>query len=89
MNMEMTLDPLIRDFVEWVAKEPRPYTEALEAWRTSCPSLTVWEDAMERGLIERCAVLGEGTFLVATWRGLRFLAGERRAPERSRHGEAV
>ena len=29
------LDPLIRDLVEWVAKEPRPYGDVLEAWRTS------------------------------------------------------
>ena len=51
-----TLDPLISDFVEWVAREPRPYREVLDAWRTSCPRLTVWEDAGERGFVERVRV---------------------------------
>ena len=43
--MKDVLDPPIRDLVEWVAKEPRPYSEVMAAWRTSCPRLTVWEDA--------------------------------------------
>jgi hypothetical protein len=45
--------PLIVDFLEWLAKAPRPYSEVMEAWRTSCPRLTVWEDALEGGLVER------------------------------------
>ena len=72
-NMTTTLDPLIRDFVEWIAKEPRRSADALEVWRTSCPRLTVWEDATERGLVERTLIAGEGCFIVATERGLDFL----------------
>ncbi|MDX2205522.1 MAG: hypothetical protein NW223_22420 [Hyphomicrobiaceae bacterium] len=45
------LDPLIRDLVSWVACEPRPYAEVMEAWRTSCPRLAVWEDAVDRGYV--------------------------------------
>src|SRR5262249_44982149 len=48
-HMSDRLDPLVLDLVEWVAKEPRPYAQVLEAWRTSCPRLTVWEDASDRG----------------------------------------
>ncbi|MCH9671216.1 MAG: hypothetical protein K0U93_07180 [Gammaproteobacteria bacterium] len=44
---------LVLDLVEWVAKSPRPYREVMDAWRTSCPRLTVWEDAVERGLVVR------------------------------------
>ncbi len=44
-------EPLILDLVEWVAAAPRPYAEVLDAWRTSCPRLTVWEDALDRGLV--------------------------------------
>lgn len=44
-------EPLIRDLVAWVAAAPRPYAEVMESWRTSCPRLTVWEDAVERGLL--------------------------------------
>ena len=47
------LDPPILDLVEWVAREPRAYTELIDAWRTSCPRLTVWEDAVDRGLVSR------------------------------------
>lgn len=46
-------EPLILDLVEWVAAKARPYAEVMDAWRTSCPRLPVWEDAVERGLIER------------------------------------
>ena len=46
-------EPLILDLVEWVAAKPRRYTEVMEAWRTSCPRLPVWEDAVDRGLVER------------------------------------
>lgn len=63
------LDPLVRDLVEWVAREPRSYAEVLEAWRTSCPRLTVWEDAVDRGLVER----SPGRSVVVTERGRRFL----------------
>ena len=34
-------DPLVLDLVEWIAREPRPYSEVIESWRTSCPRLTI------------------------------------------------
>jgi hypothetical protein len=68
------LDALVRDLVAFVAREPRTYRETLEAWRTSCPRLTVWEDAIERGLVERRTIPGEGEMVAATAAGLRFLA---------------
>ena len=51
--MTDTLAPLILDFLEWLAPAPRPYAEVVEAWRTSCPRLTVWEDAVDQGLVAR------------------------------------
>jgi hypothetical protein len=51
--MSDVLDPLVRDLVEWVAKAPRTHAEVIDAWRTSCPRLTVWEDAVDRGLLMR------------------------------------
>ena len=47
------LDVLILDLLEWIGPEPREYAEVLEAWRTSCPRLPVWEDANDRGLVAR------------------------------------
>jgi hypothetical protein len=29
----------------WLAERPRTYGETMEAWRTSCPRLSIWEDA--------------------------------------------
>ncbi len=71
--MAEVLDPLVRDLVEWVDKEPRSYAEVLEAWRTSCPRLTVWEDASDRGFVERRSVAGQGVIVVATEAGRAFL----------------
>jgi hypothetical protein len=47
------LDPLILDLLEWIARERRSYADVIEAWRTSCPRLTVWEDAVDRGFAVR------------------------------------
>jgi hypothetical protein len=43
---------LIRDLLTWIAARPRTYHETLQTWRTSCPRLPVWEDALESGLLE-------------------------------------
>ena len=66
--METATEPLIRDLVEWIARQPRPYADVIDAWRTSCPRLTVWEDAVDRGFVERRA--GEVSVTPA---GLAFL----------------
>ena len=71
--MSTGLDPLIRDLVEWVGREPRTTAEVLEAWRTSCPRLTVWEDALERGLLERSWNEQQGQCVSVTPAGRQFL----------------
>lgn len=59
-------EPLILDLVEWVMRAPRPYPEVMAAWRTSCPRLPVWEDAVDRGLVA-CATRDDGKlWVVAT-----------------------
>ena len=72
--MSMTLEPLIADFVAWLAMEPRPYAEALEAWRTNCPRLTVWEDARERGLVATRRTAARELLLEPTQAGHALLA---------------
>jgi hypothetical protein len=67
--MSETLRPLILDLVAFVAERPRPYADVLDAWRTSCPRLTVWEDAVDGGLV----VLRDGV-VSATARGRAALA---------------
>jgi hypothetical protein len=39
-------------FLAWVAERPRSYADAMEAWRSSCPRLSIWEDAILDGLVE-------------------------------------
>jgi DNA-binding PadR family transcriptional regulator len=46
------VESLILDLLEWAARRERTYKEAMDAWRTSCPRLPVWEDASDRGLLE-------------------------------------
>ncbi len=50
---DTVVEALILDLLEWLAARERSYEEVLEAWRTSCPKLSVWEDANDRGLVTR------------------------------------
>lgn len=54
-------DGLIRQLLDWTAERPRTYGEVMEAWRSSCPALTIWEDALAERLIEVAALDGAGT----------------------------
>jgi D-3-phosphoglycerate dehydrogenase len=56
------VEALVLDLLEWVAGGERSYAEVMEAWRTSCPRLPVWEDANDRGLVAR--VLADGRAVV-------------------------
>jgi hypothetical protein len=47
-----TVENLILDLLEWLGRRERTYQETVEAWRTACPRLPVWEDATDRGLVE-------------------------------------
>ena len=48
--MQDAAHALTQQFLAWVAEAPRNYADA-EAWRRSCPHLSVWEDAIANGLI--------------------------------------
>ncbi len=71
--MVETADPLVLDFVEWIAREKRAYAEVVAAWRTSCPRLTIWEDAADRGYVARETVAGRGLFITVTEHGEKLL----------------
>ena len=71
--MADTSDPLVLDLVEWIAREPRLCSEVIEAWRTSCPRLTIWEDAVDRGYVARESVAGIGVRVKVTKDGEKFL----------------
>src|ERR1700710_1859449 len=67
------LDPLILDLLEWIGREPRSYADVIDAWRTSCPRLTVWEDAMDRGFAVREHTPGQEVMIRLTAAGRDFL----------------
>ncbi|MBB4376580.1 hypothetical protein SAMN05216573_10556 [Bradyrhizobium sp. Rc3b] len=71
--MNETADPLVLDFVEWVAREPRAYAEVIATWKTSCPRLTIWEDATERGYVARETLPGLGLVIAVTEGGEKLL----------------
>jgi hypothetical protein len=55
---DTVVEALIVELLQWLAKRERSYEEVMDAWRTSCPGLPVWEDANDRGLIMREEVNG-------------------------------
>jgi hypothetical protein len=77
--MAEPLQALVLDLVEWIAREPRSYREVMDAWRTSCPRLTIWEDAVDAGLVARAAAPDGAERIIVTQTGRDFLAASRRA----------
>jgi D-3-phosphoglycerate dehydrogenase len=56
--MTNSVENLILDLLEWVSRKERTYQETMDAWRTSCPQLPIWEDANDRGLVAMAPVNG-------------------------------
>jgi D-3-phosphoglycerate dehydrogenase / 2-oxoglutarate reductase len=71
------VDALVLDLLEWIGPSARSYDEVMEAWRTSCPRLPVWETANERGLVERCSAPGRGSLVSMSAAGSEHLRTQR------------
>ncbi len=71
--MNDPVDALILDLLESIGPRGRAYSEVLEAWKTSCPRLPVWEEANTRGYIMRSHENGMGPTAVLTSAGRAFL----------------
>jgi hypothetical protein len=84
--MSDLIDALILDLLEWIGPNGRPYREVIEAWRTSCPRLPVWEEANERGLIEHDHAPGSVAMVSLSARGVQFLAERRRVVDKAGPG---
>ena len=78
--MDTTVEALIIDLLLWVARRERTYEEVMEAWRTSCPRLPVWEDANERGLLTT-EYAGGRSVVKVTPSGFALLAQRRTPPQ--------
>jgi hypothetical protein len=75
--MSDPFDPLLLDLLEWIGPRARPYAEVLEAWRTSCPRLPVWEEANKRGLVDHIHEQGQPALAAVSSLGRSWLASQR------------
>jgi hypothetical protein len=75
--MPNPVDALILDLLEWIGPDSRPYPEVIDAWRTSCPRLPVWEEANERGFLEHRHEQGHGTYVSVSILGREYLRKHR------------
>src|SRR6266516_2525476 len=60
MNQVPTATAPTVQLLLWIAEQPRTYAETIEVWKTSCPRLAVWEDALAADLVRldrRCVLL--------------------------------
>ena len=63
-------ESLTLQLLEWIGERPRSYAELMEAWRTTCPRMAIWEDACAEGLI--ASEPGPNGVLRATAKGQHF-----------------
>jgi hypothetical protein len=71
------LDSLVLDLIEWLLHEPRPYAEVMDAWRTTCARLPIWEEAVDRGFLVSEMVARGRVLVRVTPAGRAFLQGRR------------
>ncbi|HYM01433.1 MAG TPA: hypothetical protein VET85_00725 [Stellaceae bacterium] len=65
-------------FLHWIAAGPRTYGEVKQAWRSTCPRLTPWEDAVDEGLVafgNHDGRLSDASLVKLTPRGQSMLDG--------------
>ncbi|MGB2694237.1 MAG: hypothetical protein WBD55_03515 [Dehalococcoidia bacterium] len=75
--MDLDNKALVLDLVEWIASRPRTYAEVMEAWRTSCPRLPIWEDTVDLGLVVCQRRVNSDLIVEVTPAGRAFLTAER------------
>ena len=76
--MTNPVDALILNLLEWIGPNARPYSEVIEAWRTSCPRLPVWEEANEQGFLDHRHEPGRGTYISVSSLGREHLRKHRK-----------
>lgn len=69
---------LVLDLLEWLDASARPYRDVMDAWRTSCPRLPIWEDARDHDFV-RVTRGAAGLMVEITPAGRTFLRDVRTA----------
>jgi hypothetical protein len=75
--MSESANLLMLEFLSWISSRRRTYTEAMNAWQTTCPRYTIWEDAIIGGLVQmsRPETVDEAE-VTLTLRGQAYLNGD-------------
>jgi hypothetical protein len=71
-------DALILQLLAFLAESARSYAETMEAWRSTCPRMPIWENAVRDGLVrvENGGAMGAAR-VVLTPRGKAMLDAQR------------
>lgn len=80
MTDQLENESLVLDLVAWVAEAPRSYRDVMDAWRTSCLRLTIWEDASDRGYVVTGRDATGESCVTVTAKGRAFLIKAGRSP---------
>lgn len=64
--MNVSTSAVTFDLLSWIDGRTRSYEETIEAWKTSCPRLSVWDDAVIEGLVRIDRRSGQGAIVVLT-----------------------
>jgi hypothetical protein len=74
--VDSALEILVLDLLEWLARFDKTYEDVMNARRTSCPKLPVWEEASDRGLLTR-EVKNDSSIVRITPQGTELLRQRR------------
>ena len=76
---DAVVEALTLELLQWLAKRERSYEEVMDARRTSCPRLPIWEEVNDRGLVIREEVNGRCIVRITSL-GLALLQQHKSSP---------
>lgn len=74
--MNRSHDALTSQMLEWIGQGRHSYAEVVDVWKSSCPRLTIWEDACADGLVDSSP--GMSGVVSLTEKGKDFLSQDHR-----------
>jgi hypothetical protein len=87
VSVSDVVEALVLDLLEWIGAVSRCYADVVDAWRTSCPRLPVWEEGNDRGFVQRHHLPGRGERIAVSAAGEEHLRKHRQPlflrPERN------
>ncbi|HEX8884437.1 MAG TPA: hypothetical protein VF797_08120 [Noviherbaspirillum sp.] len=50
--MDSSHEALTLQMLQWIDQGRHSYADVLDVWKSTCPRLTIWEDACADGLVD-------------------------------------